>query len=857
MKKDLKAEQATLDGCSQHAKKSDIRRIERSRYFSQQWYDSQYPEYKLTGYCAAEHYLLLGWKEGKNPSEKFSTSEYLERFTDVAVSDANPLWHYEKYGRRENRMDELVPRAKGILNKLIAFACNSNFKQRNTIILADFLNSTDSHPVDNFSLFEYLQQFVGQGHEFYYLINAKNPNCADLKAKYGVRTISFCNIPIYRYVRKEDKHSSKLPKLPPSNTLNIQELFAADKPTISDCAIDIVIPVYNGLEYLPNLFDSIQHNTDLDYHLFVVNDASSDPKVYPFLCEVQARLGEKMTLLNNEGNLGFIKSVNKALVQTKNHLALINTDVILPKNWASKLFRPLLFGRKIASVTPFSNDATVFSLPTIGSNPDFNGDINKISEALANINLAPQQVELWTGVGFCMAMNQDAIKEIGLFNEQFGKGYCEENDWCLRTLKMGYSHTIAADLFVWHKHGGSFLSKEKQKLVKANSKLLAKLHPDVRQRINKFGRNQNFFSLRFFAELLYLSTEAEKTLLWFDHLWGGGAQSYTFNQIRENPNHLFVRILSKQEDQIQIHYHYQGKSNEIMLAHFDDLWCLLAHLHHDEIVINNMAGYPDQTEILRKVAELKQKSQAKVIFKAHDFQAICPNVTMLIQDEKHCYCKDLKQCHSCPSSTSEAIHVASVQQWHESWGHFFEHTLDEAIAFSENTKAIFSQLYPQLADKFSLIPHRITPLRPVHIKKHKQINIAILGSIGDHKGSKFVGEMIELLDSYPQVTIQIIGIINKPYKHRRFKVLGPYKTPDLPKIFEKRLIDIVFIPSILPETFSYTTSEAMSAELPVACFNIGAPVERVSQYSKGLVIDEINAKTALNQITQFIASLRQ
>ena len=40
-------------------------------------------------------------------------------------------------------------------------------------------------------------------------------------------------------------------------------------------------------------------------------------------------------------------------------------------------------------------------------------------------------------------------------------------------------------------------------------------------------------------------------------------------------------------------------------------------------------------------------------------------------------------------------------------------------------------------------------------------------------------------------------------------------------------IDLFFIPSIWPETFSYTTSEIMSMHMPVAVFPIGAPVERV------------------------------
>ena len=64
-------------------------------------------------------------------------------------------------------------------------------------------------------------------------------------------------------------------------------------------------------------------------------------------------------------------------------------------------------------------------------------------------------------------------------------------------------------------------------------------------------------------------------------------------------------------------------------------------------------------------------------------------------------------------------------------------------------------------------------------------------------------------------------------------------------------IDLFFIPSIWPETFSYTTSEIMSMHMPVAVFPIGAPVERVKHYEKGLVLKETDAKSALKELWEF------
>ena len=65
---------------------------------------------------------------------------------------------------------------------------------------------------------------------------------------------------------------------------------------------------------------------------------------------------------------------------------------------------------------------------------------------------------------------------------------------------------------------------------------------------------------------------------------------------------------------------------------------------------------------------------------------------------------------------------------------------------------------------------------------------------------------------------------------------------------EENRIDLILIPSICPETFSYTTEESIQMGLPVAVFNVGAPAERVGKYEKGLVIDIVDAEFAIHDI---------
>ena len=113
--------------------------------------------------------------------------------------------------------------------------------------------------------------------------------------------------------------------------------------------------------------------------------------------------------------------------------------------------------------------------------------------------------------------------------------------------------------------------------------------------------------------------------------------------------------------------------------------------------------------------------------------------------------------------------------------------------------------------------------------------------------------MQEIIDSEKlPVDIIVIGENIDSVSHGSLKILGRYKPEDIPDIFRENQIDIVFIASIWPETFSYTTQEVINMDIPVACFDIGAPAERVSKYEKGLIIPEMTAQAALKAISGYM-----
>ena len=81
----------------------NIEFIRKSKYFDENYYKLENPEVKGD---LCRHYYYYGWKEGKSPSYDFSNDDYLKKYRDVTDAKINPLLHYLKFGKAENRTIE-------------------------------------------------------------------------------------------------------------------------------------------------------------------------------------------------------------------------------------------------------------------------------------------------------------------------------------------------------------------------------------------------------------------------------------------------------------------------------------------------------------------------------------------------------------------------------------------------------------------------------------------------------------------------------------------------------------------------------------------------------------------------------
>jgi GT2 family glycosyltransferase len=256
-----------------------------------------------------------------------------------------------------------------------------------------------------------------------------------------------------------------------------------------DLPVTIVVPVHDAADELERCLASLVRNTTGPARLLLIDDASSEPRT----AEVLARYAgySNVELLVNEENLGFTRTVNRALAHAKRDVVLLNSDTEVPPGWLGRLVEAAAGDERIATVTAISDNAGAYSVPRINERnrlPDhLSGD--EIGRLVAQDSL---RLRPWapTGNGFCMYMKRAALAEVGFFDaDRFPRGYGEENDFSMRAAARGWHHAVDDSTFVIHARTASF-GAEKERLMPSGRTLVSELHPEYDGLVRRFARSR-------------------------------------------------------------------------------------------------------------------------------------------------------------------------------------------------------------------------------------------------------------------------------------------------------------------------------------------------------------------------------
>lgn len=233
--------------------------------------------------------------------------------------------------------------------------------------------------------------------------------------------------------------------------------------------LSIIIVNWNTKSLLLQCLESIDQTCKrVATEIFVVDNGSTDGSG-----EAVRERFPKVTLIQNQKNVGFAMANNQALRLSRgNYLLLLNPDTKMKDGAIERLL----------SFMESSSEAGVVGAQLLnddGSRQNSIANFPSLATELFNKSLLrwlfPKQfpgkerdysnpVEVDSVIGACMMVRREAMDQVGLLDEEYFL-FLEETDWCYRMKKAGWKVYHIPGAEIYHSQGKSAEQDKKRAKV--------------------------------------------------------------------------------------------------------------------------------------------------------------------------------------------------------------------------------------------------------------------------------------------------------------------------------------------------------------------------------------------------------
>jgi GT2 family glycosyltransferase len=630
-------------------------------------------------------------------------------------------------------------------------------------------------------------------------------------------------------------------------------------------SIDIIIPVYKGLGQTRACVESVLGAANESaFEIVVVDDACPEADLRGYLDHLAAQ--GRITLLRNDENLGFVQSVNRGMaLHPERDVVLLNSDALVANDWLDRLRRRAHAESDIGTVTPFSNNATICSWPSFCAENDLPEGITLSAlDAIFRRANAGQWAPIPTAVGFCMYIRRDCLEKIGLFDAQrFGRGYGEENDFCLRAARLGWRHALGADTFVHHAGGGTF-GDEKQARIDNALAVLRRDYPDYEPEVHRFVAADPLAGLRQAVDAELARWRAARATpvdpavgrpvqLHILHDLGGGSDRWyeDFRGADAERRNLALRPITHDHASAWGYvlrggadgatplrvWHLSTPIQATAVAHPEYraiLDTIIAEHGVDAILVSSLIGH---------ALDCLDTGLPTVVV-AHDYYPYCPAVNLYFNGV--CAACGDDRVAACQSGNGDFNKFADfpVAERLRVRERYLELLRARAIRVAQPSHSVGAHLLrldPRFAEvEFTTIEHAYPqPLARVgaHARPEgERLRLMVLGQLAANKGLALLRAALPEITRFADVQLVGCGEVGTLFEGQdRVTILPNYRVEDLPEHVTALAPDVGLLLSIWPETFSYTLSELFMLGVPPVACALGAFAERIQDGQTGFL----------------------
>ncbi|MEO0460863.1 MAG: glycosyltransferase [Myxococcota bacterium] len=631
-------------------------------------------------------------------------------------------------------------------------------------------------------------------------------------------------------------------------------------PGVTPRDITVIVPVYNGFAFVKRCLDSVVAHLPADIKVIVVDDASTEEPLLRLFEAIESQ-HPQFSVARNDHNLGYTGSVNRGISLSRGDVVLLNSDTEVTSGWLDKLWSAAYSRPAVATVTATSNAAGAFSVPFRGNRTLPTGiDVERagwLIEGGSDRKLPPTP----TGNGFCMYVTRQALERVGVFDERaFPRGYGEENDFAMRAAAHGMSHVVDDSTFVFHRRSATF-GDEKQSLMDAGAAVISSRYPDYHHMVQQWlARDALQDSRRLWTRAWSWSRTGNSrrqtdSLLYVIHDAEGGAVHTTYDLAARAARFRPTFLLRLGPHSWTFERVYEDVNRHLHEVRFGERWnvfepmgvarasALLSFLERYPIglihVRHLLGAGPELLLLLRGLGY-------PVVFSFHDFLSICPNIQLVNNRGRYCagVCNtDVEDCGVWDRYfvKTPRLKNALVHQWRNRVARGLGAT-SAFVTTSETSKSLITSHYPRTKEKpFPVIPHGRTFLRRfAPVPPQDGYRLVTLGGINLKKGGEFLIRILSLAkEEDVPLRLHVFGKVDPGIglENNGAIVHGPYDREGIVAKLHAIGAAAAILPSIMPETYCHTLTEAWAAGLPVFASKLGALGERVTRSGAGWTFD--------------------
>jgi GT2 family glycosyltransferase/glycosyltransferase involved in cell wall biosynthesis len=604
----------------------------------------------------------------------------------------------------------------------------------------------------------------------------------------------------------------------------------------------ILVPVYRGTEVTRACIESVlRHRDPATDRLVVINDASPEADMALMLARFEDE--PNTVFAANETNLGFVRTVNRGLgLAREGDVILLNSDTVVFPGALDELWSVAHAATDVGTATALSNNATIFSYPHAALTADALDDISwDALAAVARRANAGQSVTVPTGHGFCMLIKRELLDRLGTLDESFGRGYGEENEFCLRAQDLGYRHVAATGAFVQHRESVSF-GGERAGLLRTNQRILQERFPEYTAQVMAFERTDPLRRGRWAldAHRLERAVAAGSRFALVVGNWLGGGTDRAAADIERLAGYegaVPLRLSNREDGLVELGCQAPTLRAVFLAAELDPLFGLLEAAAVDLVVVHQLLGY--EAGFVRHLTDFAARRRS--VAWIHDYYPICPRVTLMDAIGRFCGVADADTCGRCVriGGAHEATRMAELAPAeHRVLMAGFYAACGRVVVPSLDTALHLKRALPRLEPK--VLPHlQPDPRLPRPVRAGNGDDVVLIGALGPHKGSAKLLEIATLASlAHPRLHFHVVGYTNIDAQLKRLgnvSITGRYDPADLPALLAATRARLALFLQSWPETFSYTLTEAVLNGLLPMVPDIGAPADRVRAAGIGLL----------------------